>query len=193
MDPNNKPSILFLFLACLFFCLFVFLLFLCESNSNLLTQSQRALSSSMLIRYSIKSLCYNPSSVLIAFYRIINFFFQILHPTAYRRVQFLNIFLMLFAKCVDFLCLTNDKFSHSLEFELNEKFSFIESIDKTEINLLCRSTTPMWVWWMLQNLCKMRAGQKSKLITYILSCITSVICFLLLHFQCSAIYCNSTR
>ena len=35
---------------------------------------------------------------------------------------------------------------------------------------------------MLQNLCKMRAGQKSKLITHILSCITSVICFLLLHF-----------
>ena len=50
MDPNNKPSILFLFLVCLFFCLFVFLLFLCESNSNLLTQSQRALSSSMLIQ-----------------------------------------------------------------------------------------------------------------------------------------------
>ena len=52
---------------------------------------------------------------------------------------------MLYAKCVDFLCLTNDKFSRSLEFQLNEKFSFIESINKTEINLLCRSTTLMWV------------------------------------------------
>ena len=70
----------------LFVCFFTFL---CESNSNLLTQSQRALSCLMLVRYSIKSLCYNPSSVLIAFYHIINlifFFFQILHPSTYHRV-----------------------------------------------------------------------------------------------------------
>ena len=38
----------------------------------------------------------------------------------------------------------------------------------------------------------MRAGQKSKLITHILSCITSVICFLLLHFsvQCYLLQLN---
>ena len=83
---TTSPPYFFLFLVCLFFCLFFFLLFLCESNSNLLTRSQRALSCLILVRYSIKSLCYNPSSVLIAFYHIFFFFFQILRPTAYRRV-----------------------------------------------------------------------------------------------------------
>ena len=109
IKTTSHPYYFCFWCVCFFVCLF-FLLFLCESNSNLLTQSQRALSCLMLVRYSIKSLCYNPSSVLIAFYHIINFiffFFQILRPNAYRRVligkcNFLNIFLMLFTKCVDF-------------------------------------------------------------------------------------------
>ena len=122
---TTSPPYFFCFWCVCFFVCFFFT-FLCESNSNLLTRSQRALSCLILVRYSIKSLCYNPSSVLIAFNHIINFifyffFFQILRPNAYRRVligkcNFLNIFLMLFTKCVDFWCLTNDKFSHSLEF-----------------------------------------------------------------------------
>ena len=83
---TTSPPYFFCFGVSVFLFVF-FLLFLCESNSNLLTRSQRALSCLILVRYSIKSLCYNPSSVLIAFYHIINFFFfQILRPTAHRRV-----------------------------------------------------------------------------------------------------------
>ena len=88
IQTTSPPYFFFVFGVSVFLFVF-FLLFLCESNSNLLTRSQRALSCLILVRYSIKSLCYNPSSVLIAFYHIINFilfFFQILHPTAYHRV-----------------------------------------------------------------------------------------------------------
>ena len=110
-SKQQALHIFFVFGVSVFLFVFFFT-FLCESNSNLLTRSQRALSCLILVRYSIKSLCYNPSSVLIAFNHIINFifyffFFQILRPNAYRRVligkcNFLNIFLMLFTKCVDF-------------------------------------------------------------------------------------------
>ena len=73
LSYGSKQQALHIFFV---FPVFVFfLLFLCESNSNLLTRSQRALSCLILVRYSIKSLCYNPSSVLIAFYHMINFFF----------------------------------------------------------------------------------------------------------------------
>ena len=77
IQTTSPPHYFCFWCVCFFVCLFFYFFYV--SNSNLLTQSQRALSCLMLVRYSIKSLCYNPSSVLITFYHIINliwFFFR---------------------------------------------------------------------------------------------------------------------
>ena len=101
IKTTSHPYYFCVWCVCFFVCLF-FLLFLCESNSNLLTQSQRALSSSMLIRYSIKSLCYNPSSVLIAFYHIINFFFSDFAPNCLSQSAIFKHFFNAFCKVCRF-------------------------------------------------------------------------------------------